>query len=178
MHSQESREVYKLPVRKSPFSFPSTNLRLGHFTLPFPRLVKLAGAFARAQFLSSSMWTMGTSQPQRLRAVQPGCGVRLQLIKQLGVMPNLPKCDLVPSQKFDVVGIPFNLITWHGWSSLTQTSELPEPDPRFLQITGTSTSQVAIGGPHTAPHDSWDQSASSPFQPGIIPQGALQTLHW
>ena len=96
-----------------------------------------------------------------------------------------------------MAGIHFNLITGTVGQPQHRGQNLPNliqdlsrsvahPAVKWKQIVGHMTSlekftkkgHLHLPPLHFALRDSWDQSADSPFQSGIIPQEVLQTLYW
>ena len=94
------------------FQFRALPFGLTTSPLIFTRIVKTVGAYAHSQELNILLdldnWNI--SAPSPTLCAQWTKWV-LRLTASLGLIPNLPKCNLTPSQQFVFIGIAFNLNT-------------------------------------------------------------------
>ena len=107
-------------------------------------------------------WTTGTFQPHHPPFARGGRTWVLCLTTSLGLIPNLPKCDLTPSQQFVFIGIAFDLNTGTTQPCPPQSGQLSMTAERLPVITGTPSGEVAMPvGPHDFLRET-DQAGASP----------------
>ena len=164
----------------------------------FTRLVKAVGTFARSQGLSLlfylDYWNI-------LAPSAPACTAWtlwfLTLSKRLGLVVNMDKCELVPSQRFVFVGIDFDLTNGMARPAPHRVQNLPLSLETFMplrtplavkwqQLLGhmTSLERLALRGRllvrplQFALRDSYDQSSDHPCTPVLTPQDVRSALQW
>ena len=106
------RRYLRFTVAGRTYQFRALPFGLGMSPYVFTRVMRAVGSYARSQglllFLYLDDWLLLSKSSKE--------GVAwidwlLKLVQALGLLPNIPKCDLVPSQIYLFIGVLFNLIT-------------------------------------------------------------------
>ena len=106
------RKYLRFRIEGTAFQFRALPFGLTTSPLIFTHIVKTVGAYAHSQGLNMLLYL----DDWNISAPSPTLCARwtewvLGLTASLGLIPNLPKCDLTPSQQFVFIGIAFNLNT-------------------------------------------------------------------
>ena len=110
--ARKHRKYLRFRIGDAAFQFRALPFGLTTSPLVFTRIVKTVGAYAHSQGLNMLLYL----DDWNISAPSPTLCARwtewvLRLTASLGVIPNLPKCDLTPSQQFVFIGIAFDLNT-------------------------------------------------------------------
>ena len=110
--ARKHRKYLCFRIGGAAFQFRALPFGLTTSPLVFTRIVKTVGAYAHSQGLNMLLylddWNISAPSPTLCARWMEWV---LRLTASLGLIPNLPKCDLTPSQQFVFIGIAFDLNT-------------------------------------------------------------------
>ena len=105
------RKYLRFSVAGRSFQFKALPFGLGTSPYVFTRVMAVVGGFVRAQglflFLYLDDWLLLSASSS---AADMWIEWLLALVKALGLIPNIPKCDLTPAQTYPFIGVWFDLI--------------------------------------------------------------------
>ena len=110
--ARKHHKYLRFRIGVAAFQFHALPFGLTTSPLVFTRIVKTVGAYAHSQghnmLLYLDDWNISAPSPTLCAQWTEWV---LHLTASLGLIPNLPKCDLMPSQQFVFISIAFNLNT-------------------------------------------------------------------
>ena len=196
--TRKHRKYLRFRIRGAASQFRALPFGLTTSPLVVTHIVKTVGACAHSQGLNMLLYLDDWNIP----APSPTLCARwtewvLRLTASLGLTPNLPKCDLTPSQQFVFIGIAFDLNTGtarpapHRVANFLQLlrdflSSRAPPAVKWQRLLDHMTSLEKLtrrGRLHTRPvqftlHDQWSQSSDPPLLPVRITPELLPVLWW
>jgi len=127
------RKFLRFIVDGHHYQFRALPFGLGMSPYVFTRVMKNVGAYARSQgltlFLYLDDWLLLSDSYERALAWIQWL---LKLVQALGLLPNVPKCDLTPSQIYIFIGVLFNLVQGSAQPAPHRVAAFIQLADRFL----------------------------------------------
>ena len=196
--ARKHHKYLRFRIGDAAFQFRALPFSLTTSPLVFTRIVKTVGAYAHSQGLNMLLYL----DDWNISAPSPTLCARwtewvLRLTAFLGLIPNLPKCDLTPSQQFVFIGIAFDLNTGTARPAPHRVANFlrllrdflfswAPPAVKWQRLLGHMTSLEKLtrqGRLQMRPvqftlHDQWSQSSDPPLHPVRITPELLPVLRW
>ena len=192
------RKFLRFTVDNRHYQFKALPFGLTTSPYVFTRVMRAIAGYTRTLglklFLYLDDWILLSESYQ---AAEVWMNWLLALARALGLVINLPKCALTPSQIYEFIGILFNLIKGSAQPAPHRVNAFLEladsfltsplhPAVRWQQLLGHMTSMeklVPRGRLHMRPlqfclQEQWNQHWQSPSHMVTMSQDALMALHW
>jgi len=192
------RKYLRFAVDGRHFQFRALPFGLGMSPYVFTRVMKAVGAFARSQglllFLYLDDWLLLSNS---FATALAWINWLLDLVQALGLIPNVPKCDLTPSQIYVFIGVLFNLVQGTAQPAPHRVAAFIQLADRLLhskapvardwqRLLGHMTSLEKLvhrGRLYMRPiqfclHAQWHQFSQSPEMPVKLTPEARACLEW
>lgn len=196
--AKRHRKYLRFKVQGQSYQFRALPFGLTTSPYVFTRIVKAVGAYARSHGLSILQylddWSISCADSIACSAWTKWL---LDLVLALGLLVNLPKCDLDPAQLIQFVGILFDLIRGLArpadhridkFLALVKSflQQKTPPASSWQQLLGHMTSLerlVPRGRLHMRPmqfhlQETWPQDHDDPDAPIPVNEETRQTLKW
>ena len=192
------RKFLRFSVDGRHYQFKALPFGLTMSPYVFTRVMRAVGAYVRKMGLKLHLylddWILLSASAQ---AAQMWMEWLLALARALGLVVNLPKCDLTPSQIYHFIGILFNLIIGTAQPTPARVDALldlaaiflespTQPAGRWQQLLGHMTSLeklVPRGRLHMRPlqfclQEQWNQHFQSQSHLVTLSEDARMSLYW